>query len=388
MIRILVFGTSGGWQEMKPFLDYNKVNIEAFVDNDSSKYNSKLEGIEIIPPSDMKKFQYEYVVIASSYYKSIKSQLIDLGINESKIICHCEYLSKYQILLDEYMWENHCRSNLNKNLNLAFDPSAKKQLIVTGISYGEFGIDASKLKCDAINFALASQDLYYDYKIAEHVIRNSKNHIKTCIMGLAYYSFDYDLSKTALKERCKRVYSKILGYKHNYVESDDNAERYVLNYQQNVMSKFFDDKYIEYMSNFKPPIYDFEKLWNSKLSRDSIEEIEKNAKILAHKDFSGSYPETVKENKLILEKYFEMLEDNNIQPIVVVYPVTKYYIKNIDNSKKVKFYNIINEMHCKYNFKLLDYFDSNIFSDDEFYDSSHLNKWGAMKFTELINDAF
>ncbi len=80
------------------------------------------------------------------------------------------------------------------------------ELIITGLSYAEVGIKSKLLKKQSINFALSSQDLFYDYKIARYLLNYSeiKNSIKYLIMGLSYYSFDYDISKSIAKYRTHR----------------------------------------------------------------------------------------------------------------------------------------------------------------------------------------
>lgn len=85
MNKVLVFGTSGGYEKVKDIIN-EKYDIVAFVDNHSN--DLCLNGKNIILPSDINKYSYDYIFIAShSYYYEIKEQLLDMKIEEDKVLC-------------------------------------------------------------------------------------------------------------------------------------------------------------------------------------------------------------------------------------------------------------------------------------------------------------
>lgn len=98
------------------------------------------------------------------------------------------------------------------------------------------------------------------------------------------------------------------------------------------------------------------------------------------------YAATRNENEKILEQYILFLKENNIVPIIVVCPTSKYYRDNFNINRKNIFYNILDKLKYKYNFQVVDYFDSDLFEDDDFGDYSHLNGNGAEKFTRILKE--
>ncbi len=94
-----------------------------------------------------------------------------------------------------------------------------------------------------------------------------------------------------------------------------------------------------------------------------------------------------KENILIFEKYLKTLRDYNIKPIIVICPTSKYYYKYFENGyQKNKFYKIIEKFEKSYDFQVIDYFNSDLFEDNDFWDYGHLNGKGAEKFTGILNN--
>ena len=104
----------------------------------------------------------------------------------------------------------------------------------------------------------------------------------------------------------------------------------------------------------------------------------------AKKNSSMYYEDTRRENEKIFEEYILFLKGKNIMPIIVICPASKYYRENFNYKKKDEYYNILNKFKNKYNFQVIDYFESNLFEDDDFWDYSHLNGKGAEKFTKIL----
>ncbi|MCD6364168.1 MAG: hypothetical protein J7M13_09275 [Synergistetes bacterium] len=54
-----------------------------FVDNDSSKWGKTVEGIKVLPPSELKRIDFDIIVVASSVGEAdIVSQLEKMGYEE------------------------------------------------------------------------------------------------------------------------------------------------------------------------------------------------------------------------------------------------------------------------------------------------------------------
>lgn len=79
--KIIVFG-AGHMTEHYLQNEGKKYRPIFLVDNDKRKWGSKLNGIEIKAPAELKKMDFEHsqVIICSIYYKEIEQQLIEMGI--------------------------------------------------------------------------------------------------------------------------------------------------------------------------------------------------------------------------------------------------------------------------------------------------------------------
>lgn len=70
----------------------------------------------------------------------------------------------------------------------------------------------------------------------------------------------------------------------------------------------------------------------------------------------------------------------------MIFPASKYYTKYFSERIENEFRSIINEIGKLYDFQYIDYFRSELFTDDDFVDVSHLNGDGAEKFTKILNN--
>lgn len=87
MNTLLMFGAGNKAKEVTRYINKKKNTILYYIDNDSEKQGKKLFGKKIISPYDILTLQYDYVLIASIYWREISEQLISLGIEKKKIKC-------------------------------------------------------------------------------------------------------------------------------------------------------------------------------------------------------------------------------------------------------------------------------------------------------------
>lgn len=83
---ILIFGTGSGSIKVLDNLNLDKVKILAFIDNNREKYGSTYHNRQVISPNSIKEYEYDYILIASQVYSKIYRQLINLGVNQNKIM--------------------------------------------------------------------------------------------------------------------------------------------------------------------------------------------------------------------------------------------------------------------------------------------------------------
>lgn len=87
MKKILFFGAGNTARRITKYIDTTKNTILYYADNDSAKCGKKLCGKEIIEPNKIASIQYDYIIIASVYWRDIRKQLILTGVDAKKIKC-------------------------------------------------------------------------------------------------------------------------------------------------------------------------------------------------------------------------------------------------------------------------------------------------------------
>lgn len=376
--RIIVYGSNRYSSVLPDIIDYSKAEIVAYADNDANNIGGFINTKEIISLQEICKYEYDYLLIMGG-----DKELISESINDGKISSDKIFNFDRHYLIDiDY--------NFYKKYYGFIDSSKEFEGFITGLSYFEVGINTRFFKKNFFNFGVSSQDLFFDYHIMKYALEfeNLKKHIKYTIIGLAYYEFHYDLSKSRNKNTIRtEIYYPILGTVHNY----RNRENFIKEYKtyrticNNILKSDYSRTIYNYTKTYYEKVLDgvFKREFDSKsLSEIKKEELIKDIKM----DFNKKYPLTVEENKEILSSYLELLKLNNIKPIVLVCPATKLYRDNCSISIKNEFYDIINEMKSKYEFQFIDCFENEEFEDEYFYDTSHLNYKGAEKFTKLLNN--
>ncbi len=247
---------------------------------------------------------------------------------------------------------------------------SKPEIFISGISYHNDGIDETvflkKTGKETVNFAIRGQDLFYDHQIARLLDREKRLQNAThYIIGLCYYSFDHDLSKTKNGWEIMRYYPYIRE-QHN-LASAGSFEAFVF-------------KVKEYMDNNK--IY--HRLFD-KQNLCSVNDVE--GEKTAKSDFKKNNPVTVWENKEILKQFLKFLKEREIKPIVVIMPAVEGYVKACPQAVKNRFYASLTECTEGMDIQILDYFGKYYADVSDYYHVTHFNAKGAERFTEkLIQD--
>ncbi|WP_242824655.1 D-alanyl-lipoteichoic acid biosynthesis protein DltD [Clostridium tyrobutyricum] len=345
---------------MKNVLD-NDVNILAYVDNDTSRWNKLINKKIVVSPDKIVDYNYDYIVIGSQFNQEIYGQLIDMGIGNNKIL-------QFSVFMDNYF--NYYKYNIDNFIS----SNDTIEIVTTGISYASAGFREDICCKKSFKFAFGSQDLFYDYHTVKYILDNfpqKRNNIKYVLIGLCYYSFQYDMSLSAMANKTI-LYYPVLKIGHHFRNVEKVYEDYKVNkyIADNIFRKNKDSSY-DFKWNL-PTLEDYNDKW-------------KVGKEAAERDCNKDYPETAAEYERIFMDYLELLKMYNIKPIVVVYPVTKYYSKYFSARIETEFHSIIDRVKKKYDFQYMDYFRSDYFKDSDFGDVSHLNWIGAEKFTNILN---
>lgn len=360
--RLVIIGVKNISLRVLELFENTKVTVSAFISNDVNLHKKFINGIPVINEDELTTLDYDYLLIMDD----------SITIETNKPLINISDYFKYN-----YDFEIH------RSFSNFLEDDKDYEGFITGLSYFEVGIETKLLNYKTYNFANSSQDLYYDFEIAKWLVNYDgiKRNIKYAIIGLGYYSFEYDLSLSSLQHRVL-MYYPFINKLHNYNGSTELFKKY--DEFENKMTPLFNSDFRTNIFNSVKDLSEvnWNKLVNGKLTYEKIEQ----GRNLVAKDCNKNYPETVIENINIIKEYIEFLLNNDITPILLVCPTSKYYHRNFSVRIKTKFREITGNLIETYNIDMLDYFESESFTAEDFYDISHLNKNGSEKFTKILNE--
>lgn len=155
-LNIIIFGTGKGAEMVLDILDFNNVNIVAFIDNDEKKQGDFFNNIKIDSPSNISDYKFDYIIIGSISYKHIiKSQLISLGVPDKMIIAPLNkfrgtkikyYKRMYEkyLIYDDVFTDTYNKSVFNDNAfsSINYQYSQKRSIFIYDYpDYLLFGVD-------------------------------------------------------------------------------------------------------------------------------------------------------------------------------------------------------------------------------------------------------
>lgn len=122
--NILIFGTGRGSKEVEDIIDFDKVNILAYLDNDKSKQGTLHNGYKVIKPNTLNELKFDYIVIGSMFFQEIKQQLLQLDIPNGKIVKILKDIKEKEKssrqLIKEVYKHNQIYSSIVKKQHLPF----------------------------------------------------------------------------------------------------------------------------------------------------------------------------------------------------------------------------------------------------------------------------
>jgi len=275
--------------------------------------------------------------------------------------------------------------------------------VILGISHAEVGIISGRLGNGKFaNLAVSAQDIYYNYKSLEYCYLNYPDklvNLQTAIIDMFDYSyFDYDCSFS--ESMIKYLSSGGIDFDEHNFNKNKHLEKY--NYSElvklvydgwhsresdeikNVWEKLFylsiDKLYGEDFFPIHNQFYRFEVV-----SDDDIE------KFRLGRYVKTKFENTLNDNIEYFEKTLELLYGINPDMKVYLTIIPRFsgvWAKEEEMIELWKnyFYSVLDRAREKYEFKLLDYSRDDIAQNrGYYYDSSHFNFLGALKFTDMLN---
>ncbi len=128
--NVIIFGASEGGKNF--IKKQSEFEILAIADNDRNKIGLKLENYLVIPPHDILNYDFDNVVITSMYFNPIQTQLLDLGVDENKIIAAPKSFLKSV----EYPFQNNKTREFAQKILLELSKSFKELSINYFVDFG------------------------------------------------------------------------------------------------------------------------------------------------------------------------------------------------------------------------------------------------------------
>ncbi|MCF8449918.1 MAG: hypothetical protein K9G49_08625 [Taibaiella sp.] len=253
-------------------------------------------------------------------------------------------------------------------------------VINVGSSHALNGINPEYFSKPGLNLANITQTIYYDKAmVAQHI--DSMPALKMVIIPVSYFTLFRRLEDL---EEDWRMY---LYYYYWGIDVpgksifDINRYSLVTIYTPHVVLGMIRRGFDVKMS----PDYSalgFEGRDSSGHVRDITYE---KGKLREQYHAKGYNPENVEEGRKLLTELISLLKSRNIEPVLVTTPVYTTFSSNANPRILADMKRITDEIKSKYGCRYFDYFTDPRFNIDDFSDNDHLNKWGATKFSKIID---
>ena len=308
---------------------------------------------------------FDYIFVSGNEGYVI-NQLKNLGIEKQKIV--------NMSLTSSFLLTYHVRLIRQIKSNIS-----KYKILFVGLSYVRDGIDLSCFDLPAVVCAGSSQDLFYDYEYIKRMLSEENNQFKYVFIGLAPYSFNFDLS---LGNNSNFILGYYLAFKktHNFQVNDEDME------------KIFNDQHLNLFETLDKINYPFDLDLNDlyKWKKQNNHPMDVSARFGARERAEvwskKRFPLTIAENTKILKECIHFCRSKNTIPILVLYPKSHVYMRFFSKRMLDEFYYILNQIKEEEKIEVLDYTQWNEITINDFYNVDHLNSSGAKKVSTAIND--
>jgi hypothetical protein len=224
--------------------------------------------------------------------------------------------------------------------------------VVLGSSHAYFGFNP-KYFSKSFNIATTSQDLYGSLFIYKWILNRITN-VRNVIVFYSLFSSGFDTINSNQKEHAE-IYRRV------FTDKVRNANK---------------DNILEFKkSGFRGYRAHGEKAY---LTASAAERVRGHTKYSELGQYSGQ------QNEHLIEAS-HLAKINGHKFYVVIPPARRDYIACLD--EKIDYFSTLRNIAVSQNFIILDFFNSKIFSDEDFGDTDHLNHVGAKKLTIALNQA-
>ena len=284
-------------------------------------------------------------------------------------------------LIQWYLTRNYDRLWLKAMLEKASHTQISGSTLITGSSHALNGIYEPAWK-NAVNCAMHSQDVYYDFQCARRVLESpgTTQKFSRCFIVMGYYIAFQDLSKSKVSRESmiSCIYYPVLGDAHNWKEPviydpwdgvSGLTDMVKQSCEQIAVKEL--TKYGTYYSPLRArgTFFDLKgRKWGevSAPERDAMGKYRADShnKIFQYKD-------SFEENKKILKEFVRFLYQHQVTPIVVITPFTPEYNRYVLPEMKQGVLELVDSVPEDVHY--VDFNDApDMFEPADFMDTDHL----------------
>lgn len=225
--RILLFGTGCKCLDFIKRIDFEKVKIVTYIDNNVLLHGQIFQDKKIISPQEIVNYEYDYIVIVNRFFDEVVTQLLELGVASNKIVGPYleldQILNKHNMLLNEFVIqqeESQMERNQTDRLQLGslsksedYVRISSLKLIAEQIYENDVAGSVAELGVYQGNFAKYINQFFHDRRIylfdtfdgftaADIEVEQRKRFSNSKINEFSNTSVELVLSKMKFSEMC------------------------------------------------------------------------------------------------------------------------------------------------------------------------------------------
>ena len=111
MIKILIWGIGKVEKRFRRYLNVDRASIVAYTSKDST--DGYVGGVKIVNPEKINSIDYDFIIVATSFYKEIEKQLVELGVPKQRIrqVYDKEKYKDDDVIKDITYWNYTCSNH-------------------------------------------------------------------------------------------------------------------------------------------------------------------------------------------------------------------------------------------------------------------------------------
>jgi len=268
------------------------------------------------------------------------------------------------------------------------------QLLILGNSHATYGVDPTAFSnIYAYNLANVSQTIYFDKRLTLKAIQQGVHRLEYVLISVDYHSLFTESQQ-------HRDYWSWYGHGIEYKEKNyllPAISPFLWGYTPKVsfslLSKTVRNK-IRYQGasvihfNVEPDIDASAPLQQGFITFTTTDDDKFNTEYYKRRIERYREPVDSKRAEVLtdLEDFIVQLQSSGIVPIFFTSPTFHAYNQYLDRATLHRNMNDIHRLSEKYGIEHWDYMDDRRFTKEDFYNSDHLNKKGAVKFSKILSE--